>query len=92
MARETAGFVAAAHGAYARVRETLPEATAAIMEFIRTGSTTNLPVQVTVPAPAFDAPKFPVPAQRQSSRSTRRAAFTASLAVEQFSAQTRAHV
>jgi pimeloyl-ACP methyl ester carboxylesterase len=52
------------HGAYARVRETLPEATAAIMEFIRTGNTTNLPVQVTVPPPALDAPAFPPPAGR----------------------------
>jgi hypothetical protein len=48
------------HSAYARVRETLPEATAAIMDFIRTGNTTNLPVQVTVPAPTFPAPTFPI--------------------------------
>lgn len=51
------------HSAYARVRETLPEATAAIMEFIRTGATANLPVQVTVPAGKFAAPDFPVPAK-----------------------------
>lgn len=49
------------HSAYARVRETLPEATAAIMDFIRTGATGNLPVQVTVPEPKLIAPDFPVP-------------------------------
>lgn len=44
------------HGAYAKVRETLPEATAAIMDFIRTGSTVNLPSRVTVAAPDLKAP------------------------------------
>lgn len=52
------------HGAYAKVRETLPDATAAIMDFIRTGSTTNLPVRVTVSAPEVKAPDFPPPAGR----------------------------
>ena len=54
------------HGAYARVRRTLPDATAAIMEFIRTGSTTNLPSKVTVPAREFRAPDFPLPKQAVS--------------------------
>lgn len=49
------------HSAFARVRETLPEATAAIMDFVRNGSTNNLPVEVTVPAPKFVAPNFPAP-------------------------------
>jgi pimeloyl-ACP methyl ester carboxylesterase len=51
------------HGAYASVRANLPEATAAIMDFIRTGATANLPVQVTVPAAKFAAPDFPAPAK-----------------------------
>jgi pimeloyl-ACP methyl ester carboxylesterase len=51
------------HGAYARVRRTLPEATAAIMEFIRTGNTANLPSRVSVPPREFRAPDFPVPAK-----------------------------
>ena len=37
------------HGAFARVRRTRPDATAAIMEFVRSGSTANLPSAVTVP-------------------------------------------
>ena len=49
------------HGAYARVRRTLPGPTAAIMEFVRTGSTTNLPSKVTVPPREFRAPDFPRP-------------------------------
>jgi pimeloyl-ACP methyl ester carboxylesterase len=49
------------HGAYARVRRTLPGPTAAIMEFIRTGTTANLPSRVTVPAREFRAPDFPRP-------------------------------
>jgi pimeloyl-ACP methyl ester carboxylesterase len=49
------------HGAYARVRRTLPGPTAAIMEFIRTGSTVNLPSRVTVAPREFNAPKFPAP-------------------------------
>jgi pimeloyl-ACP methyl ester carboxylesterase len=49
------------HGAYARVRRTLPGATAAIMEFVRSGSTVNLPSAVTVPAREFRAPTFPAP-------------------------------
>lgn len=51
------------HSAYARVRETLPEATTAIMAFVRDGATANLPVEVTVPAPKFAAPDFPAPAK-----------------------------
>lgn len=49
------------HGAYARVRRTLPVATAAIMEFVRTGNTANLPSRVTVPPREFKAPDFPKP-------------------------------
>ena len=52
------------HGAYARVRRTLPIVTAAIMEFIQTGNTTNLPSAVTVPPREFKAPDFPAHAAR----------------------------
>jgi pimeloyl-ACP methyl ester carboxylesterase len=48
------------HGAFAQVRRRLPAATAAIMEFVRSGSTANLPSAVTVPAREFRAPDFPV--------------------------------
>lgn len=51
------------HGAYAAVRAQLPEATAAIMDFIRHGATENLPSLVTVAAPKFAAPDFPAPAK-----------------------------
>ncbi|MBL9217863.1 MAG: alpha/beta hydrolase [Opitutaceae bacterium] len=51
------------HGAYAAVRAQLPEATAAIMDFVRNGATENLPSLVTVTAPKFAAPDFPVPAK-----------------------------
>jgi pimeloyl-ACP methyl ester carboxylesterase len=57
------------HGAYAQVREHLPDATAAVMEFARSGSTANLPVRVTVPAPAVRVPDFPPPASTLSSQS-----------------------
>lgn len=49
------------HGAYARMRETRPDATAAVMDFIRTGNTANLPSRVTVPLPDWAAPDFPAP-------------------------------
>jgi pimeloyl-ACP methyl ester carboxylesterase len=49
------------HGAYARVRRTLPEPTAAIMEFVRTGSTINLPSHVTVAPREFRRPDLPAP-------------------------------
>lgn len=46
------------HGAYAKVRETLPEATAAIMEFIKDGNTAKLPSRVTVPITPWPAPRL----------------------------------
>lgn len=49
------------HGAFARVRRTLPAATAAILEFVRSGRTAGLPTSVTVAAREFPAPDFPVP-------------------------------
>jgi hypothetical protein len=52
------------HGAFARVRRTLPAATAAIMEFVRSGNTANLPSAVTVPAREFRVPDFPVSESR----------------------------
>ena len=52
------------HGAFARVRRTLPAATAAIMEFVRSGSTANLPSAVTVPAREFRPPDFPIAARK----------------------------
>ncbi len=49
------------HSAFSRVRRTLPQATAAIMEFIRSGSTVNLPSRVTVAPRSFQVPTFPAP-------------------------------
>jgi hypothetical protein len=34
-----------------------------LLEFLKTGSTANLPARVTLPAPKFNAPDFPVPAK-----------------------------
>jgi pimeloyl-ACP methyl ester carboxylesterase len=56
------------HGAFARVRRTLPDATAAIMEFIRTGSTVNLPSRVTVPPREFKAPAFSAPTAQKATQ------------------------
>lgn len=51
------------HGAFASVRATLPEPTAAIMDFVRDGATANLPAEVTVPVKPPAAPNFPAPAK-----------------------------
>lgn len=56
------------HGAYAKVRRTLPEPTAAIMEFVGSGSTANLPSRVTVEPREFRAPDFPAPAAESATR------------------------
>jgi pimeloyl-ACP methyl ester carboxylesterase len=61
------------HGAFARVRRTLPAATAAIMEFVRSGSTANLPSHVTVGAREFRAPDFPAPAGNATQGATKSA-------------------
>jgi len=49
------------HSAYAQVRASLPDATAAIMDFVRSGDTINLPAQVTVPARGPAIPEFSLP-------------------------------
>jgi hypothetical protein len=49
------------HFALKRIVEDAPEITTALMEFVRTGRTANLPTRMTLPVPKFEVPKFPPP-------------------------------
>jgi len=49
------------HSALKRIVEDAPEIATALMEFVRTGSTANLPTRMTLPVPKFEVPKFPPP-------------------------------
>jgi pimeloyl-ACP methyl ester carboxylesterase len=51
------------HGALNQVTQHLPETMEALLGFLKTGSTTNLPTRVAVPAPKFSVPGFPPPAR-----------------------------
>ncbi len=50
------------HGVLAPIADRLPEVNKALLEFLRTGSTANLPARVTLPAVGFSVPTFPAPA------------------------------
>jgi pimeloyl-ACP methyl ester carboxylesterase len=50
------------HGVIEPIAENLPDVFETLLEFLRTGSTANLPGRVTLPAPKFAAPDFPPPA------------------------------
>jgi pimeloyl-ACP methyl ester carboxylesterase len=52
------------HGVIEPIAENLPEVFETLLEFLRTGSTANLPARVTLPAPKFNAPDFPPPAAK----------------------------
>lgn len=54
------------HGVLGPIADCLPEAQMAIVEFLLTGSTKNLPARVTLPAPKFIAPSFPLPAKKSA--------------------------
>ncbi|HKQ90364.1 MAG TPA: alpha/beta hydrolase [Blastocatellia bacterium] len=49
------------HGVIEPIAENLPNVFETLLEFLRTGSTANLPARVTLPAPKFAAPDFPPP-------------------------------
>ena len=49
------------HSALKRIVEHAPEIVTALMEFVRTGNTANLPTRMTLPVPKFEVPKFPPP-------------------------------
>lgn len=49
------------HGALNQVAQHQPETMRGIFEFLKSGSTENLPTRVTVPAPEFNVPNFPAP-------------------------------
>jgi len=49
------------HSALKRIVEDAPEIVTALMEFVRTGNTANLPTRMTLPVPKFEVPKFPPP-------------------------------
>ena len=52
------------HGVIDPIAESLPGVFETLLEFLRTGSTANLPARVTLPAPKFSAPDFPPPAAK----------------------------
>ena len=52
------------HGVIEPIAENLPNVFETLLEFLRTGSTINLPARVTLPAPKFIAPDFPPPAAK----------------------------
>ena len=52
------------HGVIGPIADHLPEVMATLLEFLKTGNTTNLPVRVTLPAPKFSVPDFPPPAAK----------------------------
>jgi hypothetical protein len=49
------------HFAYSEVRRQRPQVTAAIMEFVRSGATANLPVHVSIDPPELSVPAFSPP-------------------------------
>jgi hypothetical protein len=54
------------HGALGvLMRQTRSEVPAALLEFLKTGSTEGLPVRVTLPLPQFAVPDFPPAAPKQ---------------------------
>jgi hypothetical protein len=52
------------HGVLEPISRHLPDVMNVLLEFLRTGSTTNVPARVMLPAPKFGVPDFPVPASR----------------------------
>ena len=53
----------AVHGRHAELRRVLP-LVPAVLEFVQTGNTSNLPAKVVLPVPQFDVPNFPPPADK----------------------------
>src|SRR6266480_5856276 len=49
------------HFALKQMVEDSPEIVTALMEFVRSGKTNNLPARMTLPVPKFQVPKFPPP-------------------------------
>jgi len=59
---------------YARRASTssyLPDVFETLLDFLRTGSTANLPARVTLPVPKFDEPDFPPPPPPRESSAMR---------------------
>jgi pimeloyl-ACP methyl ester carboxylesterase len=52
------------HGVLEPISRHLPDVMNVLLEFLRTGSTANVPARVMLPAPKFGVPDFPVPASR----------------------------
>jgi pimeloyl-ACP methyl ester carboxylesterase len=53
------------HGVLEPISQHLPQVMEALLEFLRTGNTANLPARVQLPVPKFGVPDFPPPNQRQ---------------------------
>jgi pimeloyl-ACP methyl ester carboxylesterase len=54
------------HGVLEPISQHLPRVMMALLEFVRTGSTTNVPARVTLPALRFGVPDFPAPTKAAS--------------------------
>lgn len=52
------------HGVIEPIAEHLPNVMAALIEFLKSGSTANLPARVTLPLPKFGVPDFPPPGSK----------------------------
>jgi pimeloyl-ACP methyl ester carboxylesterase len=52
------------HAVLKNIASSSPATLAALLEFVKSGSTEKLPVRITLPVPKFDVPAFPPPAVR----------------------------
>jgi pimeloyl-ACP methyl ester carboxylesterase len=52
------------HGAMNQVARQFPDTMQALLAFLKTGSTANLPTRVSLPLPKFSVPTFPAPEPR----------------------------
>jgi hypothetical protein len=53
------------HGAMNQITQTLPDTAAALLDFLKTGSSTPLPTRVTLPPQRFNVPTFPAPSKTE---------------------------
>ncbi|MCI0347950.1 MAG: alpha/beta hydrolase [Acidobacteriales bacterium] len=52
------------HGVLEPIAEHLPDVMSALLEFLKTSSTANLPTRVALPVPKFAVPDFPPPVSK----------------------------
>lgn len=57
----------AVHGRHSALDQVLP-LVPAVLEFVQTGNTSNLPAKVVLPVPQFDVPNFPPPTDKPATK------------------------